>query len=206
MPAFSVPENLAFDSYSDLVTALEQWLDRSDLSGSAQAMIALAEARMRRELAPYFSEASASAVAVNGVAPLPADCGTLTRVMYDGRVLPQMGVTAADTVSRSGSEPQAFTMEMGAVRLWPAGNYTVTLLYHPTLEQLSEANPTNFILGRHPDLYFFGAMLFAEGYLANDERAAVFKALWDEALASAQAYFVRQHFAGPLVARAGFLP
>jgi hypothetical protein len=49
-------------------------------------------------------------------------------------------------------------------------------------------------------------MLFAEGYVANDSRAALFKGLWDETLASVQNYFTRQKFGGPLVPRVAFVP
>ena len=206
MPAFSVPQNLAFDSYGDLVVAINDWMDRSDLTGSAQGMIALAESRMRRELAPHFSEVSASVTSVNGIASLPSDYGTLNRVMYNGQTVPQHSPAGGTLVSTTYSQPQGYTIEANTLRLWPAGNFTVTLLYQPTLPQLSEATPSNELLDKHPDLYFFGSLLFAHGYLANDERASIFKALWDEAIDSAKAYFLRQKFAGPLVPRAGFLP
>jgi hypothetical protein len=104
------------------------------------------------------------------------------------------------------TEPLAYTIEAGNLRLWPSGDFTVSILYQPTLPQLSEASPTNTLLDKHPDLYFFGALMFATGYLANDERAAMFKALWDEAIESAKQYFTRQRFGGPLVPRVAFVP
>lgn len=205
MPAFSVPANLAFDSYTDLVAAISDWLNRSDLTGSAQSMIALAEARMRRELVPHFSEVSTSVTSVDGVAALPADYGTLNRVTYSSTALPQVSPAAA-LGTGSGTVPVAYTLEAGGLRLWPSGDYTVTLLYQPLLPQLSEANPTNTLLDNHPDLYFYGAMLFAEGYVANDTRAGLFKGLWDEALAEVKQFMLRQRYAGPLVPFVGFVP
>lgn len=206
MPAFSVPQNLAFDSYGDLVDAINDWMDRSDLKGSAQGMIALAESRMRRELAPHFSEVSASVTAASGIALLPSDYGTLNRVMYNGQTVPQHSPAGGTLVSTTYSQPQGYTIEANTLRLWPAGKFTVTLLYQPVLPQLSEATPSNTLLDNHPDLYFFGAMMFANGYLANDERAATFAALWSGAIESAKSYFVRQKFGGPLVPRVAFLP
>ena len=52
MPVFDVPANYAFDTYDELAAAINDWLDRSDLTGTAQQMIALCEARLRRELVP----------------------------------------------------------------------------------------------------------------------------------------------------------
>jgi hypothetical protein len=191
MPAFSVPVNLAFDSYTDLVTAVQDWLDRSDLSGSVQAMIALAEARMRRELNPLLMETSVTAVASNGVAALPSDCDVIRFISYNGGELrvvsPQHGRQMPE-----GEEPRAATIEANGIYLWPANDVAVTVTYQPKLSSLSESNPTNWLLSEHPDLYFFGTMLFAEGYLANDERAGLFKGLWDEALAEVKAFLGRQ--------------
>jgi hypothetical protein len=206
MPAFSVPANLAFDSYGDLVIALNDWMDRSDLTGSAQAMIALAESRMRRELEPLFSETSVSLTTVDGIAALPTDHSTIVRVIYNGQTLPQYSAMGGTLVPTVYAQPYGYTLEANGLRLWPAGDFTVTVLYQPKLPALSEAAPTNELLSRHPDLYFFGAMMFANGYLANDERAANFAALWEGALDSAKSYFVRQKFAGPLVPRVAFLP
>lgn len=205
MPIFDVPANLAFDSYDGLVGAINEWLDRSDLDGVAQQMIALAEAKMRRELRPFFVETSATVVTVDGVGALPADYGTLIRVIYDDRALPQLGATAAPHLA-TGSEPWAYSLEGGGLRLWPAGAFTVTLLYQPTIPQLSESNPSSDVLDAHPDLYLFGSLMFAEGYLANDSRAAMFKALFDEAIADTGRYLTRQRFAGPLVPRVAFVP
>jgi hypothetical protein len=205
MPAFDVPSNLAFDSYSGLVGAINDWLDRSDLDGAAQQMVALAESKMRRELRPFFIETSASVTTVDGVGSLPSNYGTLTRVLYDGRALPQYGATAAPHLT-TGSVPWAYSLEGGGLRLWPEGDFTVTLLYQPTVPQLSASNPSSDLLDAHPDLYLFGSLMFAEGYLANDNRAALFKALFDEAIADTKVYLTRQQFAGPLVPRVAFTP
>lgn len=206
MPAFDVPANLAFDTYEELISAISEWLDRTDLEGSAPQMIALAESRMRRELAPLFTETSASVAAVDGLGALPSDYGTLNRVMYGTRTLPAYGPSAAPNVPTEYSEPLGYTVEANQLRLWPEGDWTVTLLYQPTLPQLSTANNMNDMLSKHPDAYFHGAMMFAEGYVANDNRASMFKALWDECLAEMKAYLTRQKFAGPLVPRVAFVP
>lgn len=205
MPIFSVPDNYAFDNYSDLVAAVGDWMDRSDLEGSAQQMIALAEARMRRELAPLFLEKSDTLTTVDGKAELPADYSTLVRVMYNGSVLPQHSVRALATVAE-GSQPLAYSIEADQLRLWPAGDWVVDILYHPTIPFLTEASPTNELLSKHPDAYFLGAMFFAEGFVSNDGRAGNFKALWDECLDEMKVFLTRQKFGGPLVPRMGCVP
>lgn len=201
-----MPAIPAFDNYNELVAVVQDWLDRSDLSGSAPSMIGLAEARMRRELMPHFGEVSTTIATSSGLGTLPGDFGTIARVMYDGRALPQHSAVGATDVPEYSGRPYAYTIEQDKIRVWPAGNFTLQVLYQPVLSSISAANQTNDLLLSHPDLYFFGAMLFAEGYLANDARAANFKALFDEALQSAKDYFIRQRFAGPLTPRVVWLP
>ena len=206
MAIFSVPENLAFDSYQALQTAIADWLDRSDLTGAAPSMIALAEARIAREITSVALEKSADLTAVDGVVTLPDDFGFAVAVRYNNRrTLPQTTVADALLISNA-VEPHAFTQEVGALRLWPTCDATVTLIYRPRLVNLSEANPTNDMLRLHPDLYFFGAMLFAEGYVANDSRAAGFAQLFEAALGQVKGYVTRQGFAGHLQPRLNVFP
>lgn len=200
MTAFFVPGNYAFDTYDELVTAINDWLDRSDLNGVAGQMIALAEARIRRALEGYFDEVSESVVCTGGEGVLPDDYGMARHVVYDGKVLPQYGQAVGNTIP-TGSIPLAWSIEANVLKLWPATTATVTLLYQPTIAALRPDVQTNTILDKHPDVYFFGSMLFAEGYVANDERAATFKNLFDEALAEVREYLTRQRFGGPLVPR-----
>ena len=205
MPAFDVPANLAFENYTELVAAIESWMDRTDLSGSVQAMIALAEARMRRELTPLFMETSITIVTADGYGGLPTDFSTANRVEYDGDTLPAYSSVGGNTIPAS-STPFGYSLEKNQLRVWPDGDWTVTLYYQPTIPYLSEGSPTNDLLSLHPDAYFYGAMLFAEGFVANDSRASVFKALWDECLAEMKVHLTRQRLGGPLVPRVAFVP
>ena len=203
MTIFAVPANLAFDSYGKLIDAISDWMNRTDLTGSAPQMIALAESRIKRKLKPFFNEATATATVTDGLGSLPSDCGELLRVIYDNDTLPRrssLNVSDLD-YDTSATRPTSYTLEADGIRLWPACDVTVDILYQVTLPQLSEENPSNSFLDQHPDMYFFGAMMFAEGYVANDPRAGLFKGLFDEALEEVSTYMSSQKYAGPLAPR-----
>lgn len=197
---------MALGNYTELVASINDWLDRSDLTGAAPDMIALAESRMRRELSPLFAEKSATITsAATGIASIPADFGTLDRVIYGTGTLNQLGEVPAANLA-AGTTALAYTIEANAIRLWPAGAYTITILYHPVLAFLTTGNPTTDLLDNHPDLYFHGAMLYAHGYVKDDPRAAQFKALWDEAIEEAKRYLTRQVFSTSLKPQVGYVP
>lgn len=191
MTAFSVPENLAFDDYDSLVAFLNDWMDRSDLEGSADSMIALAESRMRRELSPMFYESADTVDVTDGYGTLPSDCDFVRQVAYAGKPLREVSPETGRDFT-AGETPVAYSLEAGRIYLWPSTDVTVDVTYQAKPTRLSEASPNNTLLSQHPDLYFYGCMMFAEGYVANDRRASLFKALWDEAVDSANRFFLRQ--------------
>lgn len=206
MTAFAIQANLAFDNYDELIAAVNSWLDRSDLTDVAPQFIALAEDEMRIKLEPVFAETSTSlATDSTGFATLPSDCKRVSRIIIDNRVVPAWGAQSPD-YEHLGSTARGFTLERGGVRVWPGGEYTATVLYQPLLERLSNANPTNNLLDLFPSLYFYGAMVFAHGYVEDDQRAASFRGLFDNMMEEVRQYYLRQRHSGPLTPRVACIP
>ena len=210
MTTFTVPQNLAFDSYNTLQAFIADWMDRSDLTGSIPGMIALAEAKIRRTLHPLFTEQSIAITTVGGVADLPTTFGQILTVRYPYgagfKTLNQVSEYDAD-FRATGPQPFGFSLEAGKFHVWPTtADATFSVNYRPQIPFLSAVNQSNSVLANHPDVYFYGSMLFAEGYLANDQRASLFKSLFEEALEDTRQWFIRQRYAGPLVPRLKVYP
>ena len=207
MVAFSVTANDAFENRAELIAVINDWMDREDLTGAAPQMIALAEDEIRLAVEPFFLEVSTSLISdASGRANLPADMKRLSRVLYDNEPVYQRGATAIARMNDDTTRPSAYTLEQGAIRLWPAAAHTVQVLYQPKLARLTEANPTNNLLNDFPSLYFYGAMVFAAGYVADDDRAVRFRALFDNIKAQVSDYYKMQRQGGPMVARVAFVP
>lgn len=208
MTAFLINANLAFDNYSELITSIGDWLDRDDLAGKVPEFIALAEDKIRTRVEPYFLETTTTLTtdATTGVAALPSDFKQIKRVLYDGEAVYQRGTTAISDVTDDTTRPYAFTLEQGALRVWPAAAHSIQVLYQPLLPRLTNGNPTNNLLDLFPSLYFFGAMVFALGYLEDDERAAAFNIAFESALVEAADYYKAQRQSGPMVPRVPYTP
>ena len=207
MTAFQIDANLAFDDYDALIAAINDWMDREDLTGVAPQMIALCEDEIRISIEPLFLGTSTGLTSdETGVAALPADAKQVKRVLYDNCTVPQRGPTAIDRMTTDTTRPHAYTIEQGAIRLWPAAAHTVQVLYQPLLQRLTNANPTNNLLDIFPSLYFYGSMVFASGYVADDARAVQHRALFDMMLGKVADYYRKQHQSGQPVARVAFVP
>ena len=202
MVAFNVQPDVAFDSFDGLVAGVNEWMDREDLTGNVPQFIALLEDDMIVRLSPLFNETTTSVMATDGQGALPSDLGRIVRVSYRTgqreRFLPQQTASMGFEVLDD-TEPSAYSIESGELRLWPQVSATVTIVYQPDLQRLTSTTQTNDLLLKFPSLYFFGALMFANGFVADDQRAVNYKAMYEEAMDRVIRYFTRQKWAGPLV-------
>jgi hypothetical protein len=73
-----------------------------------------------------------------------------------------------------------FSIEGASLTIRPVDDTALELDYFAKVAGLSNAAPSNWLLAAHPDLYLFGALVEAEMFGVNDERAPVWKARRDE--------------------------
>lgn len=183
---------MSIATFDDLRAAVAAWLARDDLTGVVPDFIALAEARINRLIRTREMETRASAETVPGDAflALPADFGGVramklasTDPVTQLRFLTPTQIDAMWAESQSG-RPRAYAIVGDAFRLAPTPDaaYTIEIVYARKVPALSSAGPTNWLLTAHPDLYLYGALVAAEGYLGNDARVPAWKARFDEAL------------------------
>jgi len=156
-------------SYSDLVTEMEAWLNRADLSDRIPTFIRLFEARMNRRLRSPDMEQTFSRTTV---------IGTNTYAV-NSRIRELRDVyTADDSITAT----YRMTGENIVVDPTPTSEYTFYYSGYTTLSGLSLSNTTNWLLDDHPDAYLFGSLCMAEAYLGDDARTSLWKQAWDEAL------------------------
>lgn len=190
---------MAIDTYSTLKAALARWMFRDDLGEVIPDFIALAEAKINRDLT--LREFEAVATGAGASFPMPDDAQSVTRVSvvgWDGRkrVIPYVSpATQGRYAPSSGTEPLAFIVEANTVIFMPPGSSASwELVYYPAIPALSDDNPTNWLLTRAPDVYLFGALTEAEPYLYNEERMPMWQGKYESAVAGLMASDERQQF------------
>lgn len=155
--------------YASLQTAIQNWLNKSgdaNLTARIPEFIQLAEARLQRKIDDNSQHATATLTFANGTATLPVDFEHL--VEFDG-----------DDISESAVIYDIIGTD---IQTSPAITGDVSIVYTKSLPALSDANTTNWLLTRAPDIYLYASLLQAEFYGWNDERLPLIKTALDEAL------------------------
>jgi hypothetical protein len=198
---------MAISTFAELKTAIDNWLARTDMADRAAEFIALAEARMNRELETRSQETRVTATLTAGDAyvSLPTDVRAIRHVRLNTSprtILKYMTPEQADREfpSTGNGKPKAYSVVGTEIyfRPTPDDTHTAEITYVANVTPLSDSNTTNNILTRHPDLYLHGALAEAFGYLMDDQKQAQHDALFQRAAAAIQADEDRARFAGPL--------
>lgn len=191
-------------SYATLVTALQGWLDGAEsVTQSPDQMIFLAEAHFRRNILTLERETDATLSATSGELTLPTDFLEYHTAYVDSDPrsdlqLVSPGVLRSHWTPAHTGLPCECAIKNGYLLLGPAPDrtYDVILTYSRSLSGLSSSNTTNWLLEDHPDAYLYGAMMVAELYPGNDDRAALLKGAVDQIIADINAEGNRKRFGG----------
>jgi hypothetical protein len=179
---------MALSNYGELKTSVAAWAARSDLTTIMPDFVLLAHKQLMRDLRGHlrlqkrdtaFSVASeyvacptdflelvsmhcTSANPAFAVQFMDSDTGT-------NRYQAVAGVPAYVAVVGSTSNVENFKFSPP-----PSGTYTMTIEYYASLTFFGNDAATNWILTDHPDLYLYGSLVQASGYL---EKGMVDRAL-----------------------------
>lgn len=193
---------MSISTYSELKTAVANFLARTDLTNQIPDFIQLAEARMSRELETRSQEkrATATLTANDEYVALPTDLREVREVKLNtspNTVLEYRSPTALDSqFTGAGGKPQAYSIVGNEIKFRPIPDsaYTAEIVYIGSLDALSDSNATNTILSRHPDAYLSGALAEAYVYLMDDARAQLYDGKFGRAIEEIKKDEQRAHY------------
>jgi hypothetical protein len=181
---------MAISNYSELKSAIADWLDRTDLTDSIPNFIALTEARHKRDfkLRRLETRVTANTVADQEYYSLPDNYIAMRNIQLNTNPKTSLEYLTPEQMDRvyAGSmkgKPKAYSIMVNDIQLRPTpdGVYQIELLYYKHVNPLSDSNATNEILDNHPDIYLYGALVEAEPYLQNDKRIQTWASFYDRA-------------------------
>jgi len=176
---------MTIQTYSDLQSAIAAWIARADLGPNIPDFIALFESAANRRLRLRQQESAATLVPASAVATLPADYLAWRRVTWTGQVPLELEYVHPSYLhalypTLPAGTPRLFTIEGGSLTVAPSSDTALTFDYFQKIPALSNSNTSNWLLAAAPDLYLFGALAEAHGFVKDAESLALWKARRDE--------------------------
>lgn len=176
---------MAISTYSELKTAIADWMARSDVSGSAADFITLGEARLNRLLEVVATTTTLTGVVDSASISISALSMVEPQDLYvtDGNteyfVAPRaLGTFTTETIS---GLPGLWAIEGTNIKLdRPCDQaYSFRFVYQGRFA-LSDAAPTNEFLTNNPDLYMAASIVWGAVYTKDLQGGAMWKGMLDE--------------------------
>lgn len=188
---------MAITTYTELKSAVADWLNRTDLTTRVPDFITIGEAEIRRRLRDM---ARATATVSSEYSEVPTDFGSV--ITFDLNTSPPQPLEylspdqfTMDGPIWSGTTGQSlyYTIVAGEFRFMPvpASSYTARLTYWRKITPLAADVATNWVLDDHPDVYLYGALQASAPFLKDDSRAAMWGQMFETALQGVERMTIR---------------
>ena len=186
---------MAIGNYTELNTAVANWLDRDDLTDRIPEFIVLAEARFNRLLRIRAMEEKQTASTVSGQRnlALPTNFIQMRNLQINTfPITPMQYVTPEiyDRLYGSTQEgtPQMYTIIADELQLGPIPGsvQTIEMLFYKKFDALTGLAPTNWMITNAPDVYLYGCLLEAEPFIMNDPRVQLWATAFQQSIKDIQ--------------------
>lgn len=203
---------MAISTYTELQTAVENWLDRDDLDSRIPEFIALAEDTINKRLRIRAMETRVTATVSSEYVSLPTGFLEMRNFQLNTspkQVLRFVTPEYIDTfwAGSTTGKPKVFTFVGGEIQVAPSpdGSYTAEMDYYKKWDIATDS--TNWLLTNAPSVYLYGSLLQAEPFLKNDKRVPMWEQRFEKALMDVEVADKRERWSGnSLAIRADITP
>jgi hypothetical protein len=192
---------VSISTYSDLQTAVAQWVNRDDddFVAIVPTLIELCEARIRRNQRWFertYSQVKGSALAITAD-PQTTDIGAKEVISvwadtdvwkHEIEVVSHATLHELQKTNRNANgipTKVAISTPFMSFSFWPApaldGSFKIDFKYIWDVAPLATEN-TNALLTRHPDLYLYGTLAESAPYLLHDDRVPLWEQRYQQAV------------------------
>lgn len=206
---------MSLDTYAGLKAAIADYLDRDDLTDQIDDFIDIAESAHRDEVRfrEILERGTLTFSDGDRTVALPADFAAMKYIRLlnptsgaSRRYLPRLTQLSEDELTDLSSNdegpPKYFAVkEQIEFDCEADQDYTGDILYYKQMTALSDANTSNELLVRAPELYLYGALKNSAPFLLEDERIGTWQNLYGQALDRVNMSAKTDYRSGPQVAR-----
>lgn len=180
-------------TYSDLKTAIADFLHRTDLTTQIPSFIERAEAALFREINVKDLRVSTAGTTTGEYVTLPADFSEVVRLTttYSGTEYDLD--YGSQPIDYTMTAPKYFALENNKLRIFGSSTgQAYTLYYTPKVSALSASNTTNWLLTNAPDLYLYASSLEGARYMRDEQLEAKLGAMLEPLVDSIKRYTERK--------------
>jgi hypothetical protein len=182
---------MSITTFSELKTAIANWIERDDLTDRIPEFITLAEAKINDEVRireMRERDATLTASTSSRLVAVPAgfiDAEQL-EMTYSSQIWFPTFVTHWNMKHHrniTDGPPHFFTLWGGNIEFerTPDYAYSMELTFYKKQTALSDSNTTNDVLTNYPNIYLYASLIAAEPYMNNDPRIKTWAALYEDA-------------------------
>jgi len=177
---------MALSTFTELKDAVADWLDRSDLTARIPDFIALAEARISRELRIRPMEVRSIMYTSSGQKyfNLPGGYLQMRNIQLNTNPTQPLEYITPEMLDRlygsnTTGKPRAYTLIGDEIQLSPIPDaaYELEMAFYEKFTALGDGTSgtvtTNYLTKNAPDVLLYGALMEAEPFIKNDERIPV---------------------------------
>jgi len=177
---------MALSTYTELKDAIADWLDRSDLTSRIPDFIALAEARINRELRIRPMEVRSVAYTSSGQKyfNLPGGYLQMRNIQLNTNPTTPLEYITPEMLDRlygsnTTGKPRAYTLIGDEIQLSPIPDaaYEIEMAFYENITSLGDGTSGtvtyNWLTQNAPDILLYGSLMEAEPFIKNDERIPV---------------------------------
>lgn len=184
---------MSITTYSELQTAIGNYLNRSDLSSRIPEFIDLSEGKINRRIRHHQQKVLATASYGTSVTSRRIDIPSNTIEILNVQIkvptdadteyesLTQIAPERIETKYCAAGKPEYFAFR-GDIEFERLADQTYTIRVHYLKRWDIATDSTNWLLTYYPDVYVYGALLEATPYLGQDSRLPMWKSMFDSAV------------------------
>jgi len=177
---------MALGTFTELKDAIADWLDRSDLTARIPDFIALAEARINRELRirPMEVRSTMYATVDQQYFNLPGGYIQMRNIQLNTNPTTPLEYITPEMLDRlygstTTGKPRAYTLIGDEIQLAPIPDsaYQIEMAFYEKFTALGDGTSgtvtSNWLTKNAPDVLLYGSLMEAEPFIKNDERIPV---------------------------------
>ena len=177
---------MSITNYTELQTAIENWLDNTDHTARVPEFIALAEARITDDITTVELHVTTTLTVDSASEALPTDYKGMIRMKLNGTYppldyIPPDSFHARYAANETG-RPIAYTIEGNSIYFAPQPDESYTATYTYKAKPDIATDTTNRLLTINPNLYLFASLVEGFGYIQDTESEAKYETKYQRAL------------------------